>query len=148
VNHLGRKAEEILDSLCTVPNQGRGPSIIKYLLLYKQVFVRVIVCAGPICVCATGTHVVKTQVVGEMDLEFGRSHFLCCYQWKLRGFGVVIFLWPHQSTDIETGLKISCCGESEISVSYAKRIFSEVAWIFKERDWSQLASSYEQVDWM
>ena len=68
----------ILESLGTVRDEGRGPSVIKYLLLYKQVFVRVIECAGPICVCATGTHVGKTQVVEEMDLVFGRCHFLCC----------------------------------------------------------------------
>jgi len=39
----------------------------------------------------------------------------------------MIFLLPHQSTDLDIGLKISCYGESDISVSSAKRRFSEVA---------------------
>jgi hypothetical protein len=39
----------------------------------------------------------------------------------------MIFLCPHQSTDLEIGLKISCCGKPDISVSYAKLSFSESA---------------------
>jgi hypothetical protein len=78
VNHIGWKAEEILDSLVTVLNEGRDAPIIKYLMLYKQLFVSVVECAGPICVFATRPYVDKRQVVEEMDLAIGRSHFLCC----------------------------------------------------------------------
>jgi hypothetical protein len=60
-----------------VLNEGSCPSIIKYLMLYKQLFVPMIDCASPICVCATRTHVGKTQVVEEMDLAIGRNQFLC-----------------------------------------------------------------------
>jgi len=51
VNRVGRNAEEILDSLCTVLNEGSGLSIIKYLVIFKELFVPALDCACPICVC-------------------------------------------------------------------------------------------------
>ena len=41
-------------------------------MLYKQIFVPVTDCAGPICVFVTRTHVAKTQAVEEIDLAFGK----------------------------------------------------------------------------
>lgn len=57
VSHVGQNAEEFFGSLGTVLNEGRGLSILKDVMLYKQRFVPVRVCACPICICATQTHV-------------------------------------------------------------------------------------------
>jgi hypothetical protein len=78
LNHVGQTAAQIFCWLSIVLNEGKGLFIIKDLTLYKQLFVSVTDSACPVCICATRTHVGKTQVVEERDLEFERSNFLRC----------------------------------------------------------------------
>jgi hypothetical protein len=91
VNHVGRKAAETVGWFGTVLNEVEGRSIIKHLMLYKQLFVPVIDCACPICVYATRTHVGKRQVVEEMDLPIGRCRYFALITSKFTRFRVTDF---------------------------------------------------------
>jgi hypothetical protein len=86
--HESCRTKSIRDfgSLGTVLDEGMGLSIVKYRMPYKQMFVPVIDCACPVCICATRTHVGKTQVGGEMDLAIGTCHFLTLLTRKFTRF--------------------------------------------------------------
>lgn len=100
VKHVGLKAAETVGRLGTVLNEGKGLSVRKCVIHYKQLFGPVTDCACPICVCATQTHVGKTQVAEERDLAFGIICILTLVASKFTGCGELTFRWPHQKSDL------------------------------------------------
>ena len=91
VKHVGRKAAETVGRLGTVLNEGKGLSIRKCVIHYKQLFGPVTDYACPICVCATRTHVGKTQVAEERNLAFGIIYILTLVASKFTGCGELSF---------------------------------------------------------